>query len=862
MEHNTYGDGKPTVAILIKRPAHKAQQMRENYLDVLSTRGFPTANIITIPLSYDTPKKVSADTRKSFLNDLRGYLDIWGIDTLYVADAEYFKTIQGVAKTEDSLGYVKKGKYAGYEDINVILGINYQASIYNPTAKAKLSRSLDTLLTHLGGTFVEPGKDIIHAAWYPNALSDIQRTLTALLNKPELTIDIEGRSLNFWECGLESIAFAWNKHEGVSFVIDRLPMVREIRKMLARFFICYQGKAIWHNAGFDLKVLTYELFMSSLDDYDGMNQGISILTRNVEDTKLIAFLATNSTSEVPLGLKPLSAEYTGNYGLEDIENVAGMPTKDVVKYNLTDCLATWYVYEKYYPRMVADEQEAVYRGTFLPSMETLLQTELVGMPICPIEVNKVKVELTGIADGHMAAIMAHPDIDEFWYQYLETMAEKDNAKRLKKSITKKIKIKTGADFDLKFNPGSPIQLQSLLYDYLELPVIDRTKTKAPATGAETLDKLQHHCANDVDRELLEHFVGLAKAQKILSSFIPAFEKAVQLPDGSYRLFGNFNLGGTQSGRLSSSNPNLQNIPSGSLYAKLIKRCFKAPKGWIFCGADYNALEARVNALLTKDPEKIKIYVQGYDSHCFNTYVYFKAQMPDIVDTVESINTIEKLYKPLRSKSKKPTFALQYFGTHRTIMNSTGLPEAEAIMIEANYLKTFHVSMEWINAVLDEAHTTGYISLAFGLRLRTPALAQTLLDVKMPYAAVAERRSAGNAKSQSYGMLNSRSANECRDRTLASEFSTQILPCAQIHDAAYYICRDNLAAVKWLNDNLIECMQWQELPEIQHDEVKLGGALDIFWPDWTADLTIPNGATEDEIRKLSKEQYDANSTQPG
>jgi DNA polymerase-1 len=93
-------------------------------------------------------------------------------------------------------------------------------------------------------------------------------------------------------------------------------------------------------------------------------------------------------------------------------------------------------------------------------------------------------------------------------------------------------------------------------------------------------------------KILKAFIELNKVSKILDSFIPNFlNKTIPKKDRVY-LYGGFNLGGTVSGRLSSSKPNLQQIPStGSIYAKPIKKCFKPPKGWLLCGADFNALIA-------------------------------------------------------------------------------------------------------------------------------------------------------------------------------------------------------------------------------------------------------------------------------
>ena len=102
--------------------------------------------------------------------------------------------------------------------------------------------------------------------------------------------------------------------------------------------------------------------------------------------------------------------------------------------------------------------------------------------------------------------------------------------------------------------------------------------------------------------------------------------------------------------------NLQNLPSGSTYGKLIKSCFQAPPGWLFVGLDYASLEDRINTLLTKDPNKIKVYTDGYCGHSYRAYAYWPHLMPDIEDTVASINSIADKYPKLRQKSKGPTFA--------------------------------------------------------------------------------------------------------------------------------------------------------------------------------------------------------------
>jgi len=874
MRHHLFGQdlSKVRVALLIKETAFIVTSLISQYITPLVTSGVSRESIIGFTLDYETHKKVSASFKKKYLDVLLAELDRLNIHTLYVADGEYFKTLTKNTKAEPHLGYVLPCAIAGYTHMQVILGINYQALVYNPTLKTKLDLSLNTLSQHIKGSYTAPGQEILTTAIYPYSLEAIAQTLDNLHQFPSLTCDIEGFSLKFYQCGIGSISFSWNEHEGVAFPCDfksinpadytqsrgMLAQLigcefndvesyyglqqhnREVKALIKKFLSEYQGTLIYHNANFDMKVLIYELWMEDLGDYKGMLDGIDVLTRNFEDTKLLAYLALNNAVSNDLSLKTLAHTFAGNYAQENINDIRLIPLEQLLQYNLVDGVSTWYVYNKYLPLVIQEEQYELYQGLFKDSVKIILQIELVGMPIDPTKVQAAKATLEKIVAEHNDYLQNCPTIKDFHYLQLVARVEADN-KKLKN------KVRTIEELaHIKFNPGSDKQLQDLIYDYLGYEVIDTTDSGAPAVGSKTLSKLINHAKTDRDKEIFTHLIGLAKADKILTSFIPAFEQAQCLPDGSYRLYGNFNLGGTQSGRLSSSNPNLQNIPSGSTYADIIKACFISPLGWLFCGADFQALEAMGEALLSRDPNKLKVYIDGYDSHCVNAYAYFADEMPDIIDTVDSINSIKKKYKPQRNRSKAPTFALQYKGTWRTIMKSAGVPEEMAKKIERNYQELYKVSIAWIDAVLDKAHETGYVEGAFGLKIRTPILAQTRLGKKLSFMAEAERRSAGNAKTQSYGLLNNRAAIEFRKRVDASPYRYDIFLVSLIHDATYILCRNHPDIIKWVNDNLVECMRWQELPELQHDVVKLGAELDIYWPDWAHPLTLPNCISKEEI----------------
>ena len=85
-----------------------------------------------------------------------------------------------------------------------------------------------------------------------------------------------------------------------------------------------------------------------------------------------------------------------------------------------------------------------------------------------------------------------------------------------------------------------------------------------------------------------------------------------------------------------------------------------------------------------------------------------------------------------------------------------------------------------------------------------------------------------------------------EKVWASKYRLDIKPCSLIHDAIYILIRDDVEVVEWANRELIKSMQWQELPEIQHPTVKLGAALDIFWPSWAKATTLPNNADQQTI----------------
>lgn len=861
-EHSQY-----EIAILIKESAFKKKSIKEEYVE---KSGLHPEKFIAFDLKYKEDNKTApASMRKSHLSNVLKASDSLKVKYLLVCDVNYFKTLTGLLKAEPHYGYALPCALKGFEHLQVILCPNYQALFYNPTVKERIDLALKALTTSINNTYVPPGQGIIHNAQYPKTITDIEKALLKLHEYPELTCDIETFSLALDKAYIASIAFAWSKHEGVVFPVDLIKLASTynpgkpgqktthkhnyaVRDLLLSFFQNYQGKLVFHNANFDIKILIYNLFMrESPLNYGATIIGINTMTAKIDDTKIIAYLAINSTARNSLRLKDLTQEFAGNYAQEDIDDITLIDYDQLLEYNLVDALATWYAKEKYHPIMIQDNQLDIYNEIMLPSIKVILNMELVGMPVSMGKINLAEKKLTKIQDDLYNDLYSLKEIREF-QKLLQTEA------MLEANLKLKVKVKPIEDFQhIQYNPNSPIQTSKLLFDKLKLKPIDFTPTGAASVGNKTLIKLINSGVTKTQEKIIRILMDLADVSIILNNFIKNFkEKSIKKSDGYYYLHGNFNLGGTVSGRLSSSDPNMQNIPStGTVYAKIIKECFIAPSGWLMMGADFASLEDRISALTTKDPNKLKVYEQGYDGHCLRAFYYFGDQMTGIVDTVKSINSIEQKYPHLRQDSKAPTFLLTYGGKYYGLMQNVGLSEKMAKKIEANYHEMYSVSDAWVADKLNQATKDGYVTVAFGLRVRTPILQKTYLGkYSTPKEAEAEGRTAGNALGQSYGLLNNRAGIEFQERVLNSKYKYMIKPIAQIHDSQYFIVQDHLGCVKWFNDNLVECMEWQQLPEIQHPRVKLGGNVEIYYPSWAKKHVIPNKASKKDILKISREAF--------
>lgn len=551
---------KATYPVCILVSAIRKTEIMDAYLKT----GINPDDVLVMDLHY------SKDKKKTPVSEIKAYLTEelipelvrLGVQHILVTDSDYFKVLAGVAKAEAHLGYVLPSSFGSFK---VVYAPSYKAIFYDPVkVKAKIAQAVDALVADLQGQYAKPGDGIIKFAAYPRTNEGIQQWLDKLLAMDcDLTCDIEAFSLKHHTAGIGTITFCWNQHEGIAFAVDyqEIPGATEapygkqvfnveVRAMLLKFFLAFKRKMIYHNIAYDVYNLIYQLFMVDILDTEGLLDGMDVMLSNWDCTKLITYLATNSCAGNKLGLKAQAQEFSGNYSMEDIHDITKIPLDKLLEYNLVDGLSTWFTYHKHWDTLVADQQEEVYQTLFKPATLDIIQMQLTGLPLNMERVKEVKAILQAIEDQATSVIQQSPLVQQYTHHLREKHVTKRNSELKKKQITM-------ADTEVlavNFNPNSGPQLQELLFEMVGLPVISYTDSKQPGTDGDTLKALQSHTKNADVLSFLGSLIEFKSVNKILVSFIPSFEEAVPGKDGWHYLFGNFNLGGTVSGRLSSSNP--------------------------------------------------------------------------------------------------------------------------------------------------------------------------------------------------------------------------------------------------------------------------------------------------------------------
>jgi len=249
-----------------------------------------------------------------------------------------------------------------------------------------------------------------------------------------------------------------------------------------------------------------------------------------------------------------------------------------------------------------------------------------------------------------------------------------------------------------FNLASTKQLQEILFDKLGLPVIQKTPKGAPSTNEEVLEELAF--SHELPKVLVEHR-GLSKLKSTYTDKLP---QMVNLQTG--RVHTSYHQAVTATGRLSSSDPNLQNIPIRNEEGRRIRQAFIAREGFTVVAADYSQIELRIMAHLSQDQGLINAFTQGKDIHRSTAAEIFGVALDEV--------TSEQ-----RRNAKAINFGLIYGMSAFGLSRQLGIGRADAQSYMDLYFKRYPGVQTFMHDIREKAKAQGYVETLFGRRLYLP-----------------------------------------------------------------------------------------------------------------------------------------------
>ena len=298
------------------------------------------------------------------------------------------------------------------------------------------------------------------------------------------------------------------------------------------------------------------------------------------------------------------------------------------------------------------------------------------MPLLPI---LTRMELAGIG------------IDEDFFRTMRS-----RLKRELDLIQEEIFKVAGGDFNL----NSTQQLRQLLFEKLDLPVLKKTKT-GPSTDASVLEELAEQ-GHEIPKLMMEY----RELEKLRSTYVDALPRLVN--SRTHRIHTSFNQTVAATGRLSSSDPNLQNIPIRTAMGREIRKGFVAAPGTVFLAVDYSQIELRVMAHFSGDAAFVTAFTQGIDVHRQTASVVFEVPIDDVT-------------AHMRAQAKTVNFATLYGQGPFSLARQLGITREEAKEFIATYFERFSGVRDFLDAQVEMAREQGYVETLMGRRRYVPEL---------------------------------------------------------------------------------------------------------------------------------------------
>ncbi len=313
-----------------------------------------------------------------------------------------------------------------------------------------------------------------------------------------------------------------------------------------------------------------------------------------------------------------------------------------------------------------------------------------------------------------------------------------------------------------FNLASPKQLQEILFDELKLPVLKKTPKGAPSTNEEVLQELALNYP--LPKLLIEH----RSLSKLKGTYTDRLPDDCDPEDG--RVHTSFHQAVTSTGRLSSSDPNLQNIPIRTEEGRRIRKAFVAPDGWVVMAADYSQIELRIMAHLSGDQSLVDAFARGDDIH--------RATAAEVFDLEPMFVTDEQ-----RRRAKAINFGLIYGMSAFGLARQLGIERVEATEYIDRYFERYPGVRHYMNSTRAMAHEKGYVETVFGRRLSLPDIHARQVPIRQ-----AAERAAINAPMQGTAAdIIKRAMLRVQKALVTTNLGCNLL--LQVHDELVFEVRD-------------------------------------------------------------------------
>jgi len=495
-----------------------------------------------------------------------------------------------------------------------------------------------------------------------NQEKDLKKLLKKLKNVKEIAIDTETSSTDALNATLAGISLSWE--QGVAYYLDYKALHKTNAFIEFKKILVGTSKKIGHNIKFDATTL----------------QTAGCDVRSIYfDTMIAAYLL--QPGERRLKLDSLAFTEFG-HEMIPIESLIGpkgkgqlsmidLPAEKISDYASEDADYTFRLYQKLRPELVQHKLDTLFYKIEMPLVEILAY----------MEKNGIKIDSSYLADLNKKADI---DISE---------------------LEKKIYSLAGEEFNI----ASPLQLKKILFEKLNIPTEGLKKIKTGiSTAAGELEKMKNlHPIIDLVSEYRE-------LTKLRSTYIEALPKLIN--PQTNRVHTSFNQTITATGRLSSSDPNIQNIPIRTPLGKKIRGAFIAEQGKILLSADYSQIELRVVAHLSQDAQMIQAFQKKQDIH--RTTAAF------IFDT-----PFDKVDSDMRRKAKEINFGVLYGMSAFGLAERTGISRYEAKDFIDRYFRTYQRMKEFTEETVALARSQGYVETLFGRKRYLPDIHSNIAQIR-------------------------------------------------------------------------------------------------------------------------------------